>query len=157
MNKKTIKALKAKRSIHLIDIENLCVSSDLTVEMVAEVRAAYFVQVNPSKDDLFVIAASHHNMEAAAFGWPGGFHGFRSGKDGADIVLAQMMLEDDLANRFDTVFLASGDGGLAPFAASLISKGCRVQAVSRIESVSWAMRFATGSVHYLAMTHTLAA
>ncbi len=123
----------------------------------AEVREAYFAQVNPSADDLFVIAASHHNMQAAAFGWPGGFHGFRSGKDGADIVLAQMMVEDNLADRFETVFLASGDGGLAPFAASLMAKGCHVQAVSRIESVSLAMRFATERVHYLKLDHALAA
>ena len=157
MNKKTIKGIKSKRSIHLIDIENLCVTGDLTVQMVSEAREAYFAQVQPSEDDLFVIAASHHNMEAAAFGWPGGFHGFRSGKDGADIVLAQMMLEDDLADRFETVFIASGDGGLAPFASSLRAKGCNVQAVSRIESVSWAMRFAANSVTYLQMTHALAA
>lgn len=157
MNKRTIKGIKAKRSIHLIDIENLCFSGDLTVEMVTEVREAYFAQVNPSSDDLFVIAASHHNMEAAAFGWPGGFHGFRSGKDGADILLARMMVEDDLADRFDKVFLASGDGGLAPFAAALIAKGCHVQAISRTESMSWAMRFAAESVQYLQLTHALAA
>jgi hypothetical protein len=157
VNKKTIKGIKSKRSIHLIDIENLCVTGDLTVEMVAEVREAYVAQVEPSADDLFVIAASHHNMEAAAFGWPGGFHGFRSGRDGADIVLAQMMLEDDLADRFETVFLASGDGGLAPFASALRAKGCHIQVVSRIESVSWAMRYAGDSVQYLQMSHALAA
>ncbi len=157
MNKKTIQAIKAKRSIHLIDIENLCFSGDLTVELVAEVREAYFAQVNPSADDMFVIAASHHNMEAAAFGWPGGFHGFRSGKDGADIVLARMMVEDDLSERFETVYLASGAGGLAPFAAALIAKGCHVQAISRSESMSWAMRFAVESVQYLQLAHALAA
>jgi hypothetical protein len=157
VNKKTIKGIKSKRSIHLIDIENLCVTGDLTVEKVAEVREAYLAQVEPSADDLFVIAASHHNMEAAAFGWPGGFHGFRSGRDGADIVLAQMMLEDDLADRFETVFLASGDGGLAPFASALRAKGCHIQVVSRIESVSWAMRYAGDSVQYLQMSHALAA
>jgi uncharacterized LabA/DUF88 family protein len=157
VNKKTIKGIKSKRSIHLIDIENLCVTGDLTVEMVAAVRDAYFAQVSPASEDLFVIAASHHNMEAAVFGWPGGFHGFRSGKDGADIVLAQMMLEDNLADRFESVFLASGDGGLAPFASSLRAKGCQVQVVSRVESVSWAMRFSSDSVQYLQISHALAA
>jgi uncharacterized LabA/DUF88 family protein len=157
MNKKTIQGIKARRSIHLIDIENLCISGDLTVDRVAGVREAYFAQVNPSSDDLFVIAASHHNMEAAAFGWPGGFHGFRSGKDGADIVLAQLMVEDDLSERFETVFLASGDGGLAPFAAALMAKGCQVQAVSRVESASWAMRLASDSMYYLQISHALAA
>lgn len=157
MNKKTIKGIKAKRSMHLVDIENLCVTGDLTVDLVADIRAAYLAQLQPSADDLFVIAASHHNIEAAAFGLPGGFHGFRSGKDGADIILAQMMLEDDLADRFETVFLASGDGGLAPFASSLRAKGCHVQVVSRVESVSWAMRYAADSVTYLQMSRALAA
>ena len=157
MNKKTIKGIKAKRSIHLIDIENLCRTGNLDVNGVAEVRQAYFDQVQPADDDLFVIASSHHNMEAVAFGWPGGFHGFRSGKDGADIVLAKMMIEDDLAERFANVYLASGDAGLAPFASSLIAKGCHVVSVSRMESASWAMRLATDSIRYLQVDHVLAA
>lgn len=157
MNKKTIKGIKAKRSIHLIDIENLCRTGDLTVDLVAEVRAAYLDQILPGDEDLFVIASSHHNIEAVSFGWPGGFHGFRSGKNGADIVLAKMMVEDDLSDRFENVYLASGDAGLAPFASSLTSKGAHVVAVSRIESVSYAMRLATDSMHYLQISHALAA
>jgi uncharacterized LabA/DUF88 family protein len=68
-----------------------------------------------------------------------------------------MMVEDDLADRFEKVFLASGDGGLAPFAAALIAKGCQVQAISRSESMSWAMRFAVESVQYLQLAQALAA
>lgn len=157
MNKKTIQGIKAKRSIHLIDIENLCRTGDLAVELVAEVRAAYLEQIQPGAEDLFVVASSHHNIEAVSFGWPGGFHGFRSGKDGADIVLAKMMVEDELSDRFEHVYVASGDAGLAPFASSLAARGCHVVSISRVESASFAMRLATEFMHYLNISHVLAA
>lgn len=157
MNKKTIKGIKAKRSIHLIDIENLCISGDLSVQAVREAREDYFAQVQPGADDLFYIAASHHNMQAALFGWGAGAYDFRSGKDGADLVLADAMENDHLAERFDQVYLASGDGGLAPQVEALINQGSTVNVVTRVECVSMAMRLATSSVMYLKDTHALAA
>ena len=157
MNKKTIKGIKANRGIHLIDIENLCRTGDLTVDLVAEVREAYLDQIKPGAGDLFAIASSHHNIEAVSFGWPGGFHGYRSGKDGADIVLAKMMIEENLSDRFENVYLASGDAGLAPFAISLASQGSHIISISRVESASFAMRLATESMHYLQISHALAA
>lgn len=157
MNKKTIKGIKANRSIHLIDIENLCVSGDLSVQVVREAREDYFAQVQPGDDDLFYIAASHHNMQAALFGWGAGAYDFRSGKDGADLVLAEAMETEHLTDRFDQVYLASGDGGLAPQVEALISQGSKVHVVTRIECISMAMRLATDSVMYLKDTHALAA
>ena len=140
MNKKTLKGIKANRTIHLIDIENLCGSCDLTIEAVELAREAYFAATQPGTDDLFVIAASNHNQEAAAFGWPNGKHVFRSGQDGADIELALVMINEHLDQRFQTVVLASGDGGLAPFAEHLIQLGSELVIVSLSNSLSNQMR-----------------
>lgn len=157
MNKKTIKGIKAKRSVHLIDIENLCISGDLSVQSVREAKEDYFAQIKPGDDDLFYIAASHHNMQATLFGWGTGAFEFRSGKDGADLLIAEAMASAHLSERFAQVYIASGDGGLAPWVMSLVSQGSTVNVVTRIECVSMAMRFATDSVIYLKDTHALAA
>lgn len=157
MNKKTVKAIKASRSIHLIDIENLCGGSDLSVSQVEAVRFEYFDLVQPNALDLFVIAASHHNLEASSYGWPGGFHQFRSGVDGADILLAKVMLEDSIQDRFQSVFLASGDGGLAPFASALISQGSQLTVVSGARQMSYAMRQLGCPVVYTTSSFDLAA
>lgn len=157
MNKKTIKGIKATRSIHLIDIENLCGSGDLSVSQVEMVRAEYFELVQPGLEDLFIIASSHHNIEASGFGWPVGCHNFRSGADGADIVLAKAMLEDHIFERFDAVFLASGDGGLAPFASELIRQGSKVTVVTGPTQMSYAMRLLGCPVVYTTSTFELAA
>jgi uncharacterized LabA/DUF88 family protein len=140
MNKKTLQAIKANRTIHLIDIENLCGSCDLTIEAVELAREAYFAATQPGTDDLFVIAASNHNQEAAAFGWPNGKHVFRSGQDGADIELALVMINEHLDQRFQTVVLASGDGGLAPFAEHLMHLGSELVIVSLSNALSNQMR-----------------
>ena len=140
MNKKTLKGIKANRTIHLIDIENLCGSCDLSIATVEQARAAYFDAAQPGADDLFVIAASNHNQEAAAFGWPNGKHVFRSGQDGADIELALVMINEHLDQRFQTVVLASGDGGLAPFAEHLMQLGSELVIVSLRNALSHQMR-----------------
>jgi uncharacterized LabA/DUF88 family protein len=140
MNKKTLQAIKANRTIHLIDIENLCGSCDLTIASVENAREAYFAAAQPNTDDLFVIAASNHNQEAAAFGWPNGKHVFRSGQDGADIELALVMINEHLDQRFQTVVLASGDGGLAPFAEHLIQLGSELKVVSLGRCLSHQLR-----------------
>jgi uncharacterized LabA/DUF88 family protein len=68
-----------------------------------------------------------------------------------------MMLEDDLENRFDKVYLASGDGGLAPFAQSLLKKGVALEVVSAPWSLSIQYRFLGAEVSYLWPDYELAA
>jgi precorrin-6B methylase 1 len=73
----------------------------------------------------------------------------KKGHDGADILLAKAMLEDDLENRFERVVIASGDGGLAPFVQSLVSKFKAVLVVSQPSAIALLMARSGGSVRYL--------
>ena len=158
MNSKTVKALSKHRSIHLIDIENLCCESNPTTEHVRQARDAYFEKIQPGDNDLFfVTVSSKNNLEAAVFGWGQASFSCQEGHDGADILLAKMMLEDDLENRFGKVYLASGDGGLAPFARSLISKGVEVQVVAVPRALSVQYRLIGAHVSYLWLDFELAA
>ena len=146
-----------QRSVHLIDIENLCGESNPTTEHVSIARAAYIDKVKPEEHDLFfVTVSSKSNLEAAVFGWPHASHSFLEGHDGADILLAKMMLEDNLENRFGKVYLASGDGGLAPFARSLIKNGAEVAIVSNPTCLSTLYRFLGAQVSYLWIDFELA-
>ena len=129
MNIKTYKAIKSSRNVHYIDIENVCGSGELTASMVAEARQRYFTQIQPGKDDLFFVAASHHNMIAVCFGWPGAHHQFRSGKDGADIELASDIVYEHPQDLYRSAYVASGDGGLAPFVAYLVQHSLPVTVV----------------------------
>lgn len=136
MNTNKFSKIRSSRGIHLIDIENLCASSDLSVAAVSQARDAYLNLVRPGQKDQFVIASSHHNAEAAYFGWPGGWHGLRSGENGADLVLAEYALENKIYESFGHVYLGSGDGGLAPVAENLVRSGSSLTVVSRIGYLS---------------------
>ena len=158
MNSKTNKNLMQQRSAHLIDIENLCCESNPTVEHVRLAKAAYFEKVKPGNNDLFfVTVSSKANLEAAVFGWGQASFSFLEGHDGADILLAKMMLEDDLEHRFGKVYLASGDGGLAPFAKSLMNKGLEVEVVAVPKALSYQYRLIGADVSYLWLDLELAA
>jgi hypothetical protein len=158
MKSKTVRAISKERSVHLIDIENLCCESNPTTEHVRQARDAYFQKTQPGENDLFfVTVSSKNNLEAAVFGWGHASFSCLEGHDGADILLAKMMLEDDLENRFDKVYLASGDGGLAPFARSLISKGVEVEVVAVPRALSVQYRLMGADVSYLCLDFELAA
>ena len=158
MKSKTVRAISKERSVHLIDIENLCCESNPTTEHVRQARDAYFQKTQPGENDLFfVTVSSKSNLEAAVFGWGQASFSCQEGHDGADILLAKMMLEDDLENRFDKVYLASGDGGLAPFAKSLLSKGVEVEVVAVPRALSVQYRLMGADVSYLWLDFELAA
>lgn len=158
MKSKTVKALSKGRSIHLIDIENLCMESNPTEEHVARAKAAYFAKVQPGEHDLFhVSVSSKNNITAAIYGWGNAAFSCKEGHDGADILLAELMLDGKLGERFEKVYLASGDGGLAPFASSLINQGVEVEVVAVPDALSYQFRLIGANVSYLWLDLTLAA
>jgi hypothetical protein len=158
MKSKTLKAISKGRAVHLIDIENLCMDSNPTEAMVAAAKSAYIKKVNPGPNDLFyVTVSSKGNLVPVLFGWTGATHAFKEGHDGADILLAELILNGDLETRFEKVYLASGDGGLAPFASSLLSKGVALEVVSAPRALATQYRFIGVPVTYIRPELELAA
>jgi hypothetical protein len=158
MNKKTLTSIRKSRTMHLIDIENLCMAANPTFEQVAEARRSYMELVNPGEHDQFLVTvSSRHNLAAAAFGWSGADLKCREGHDGADILLAEAILEGHLEDRFDQVVIASGDGGLAPFVQKLTMLLKQVIVVSQPTAIAFAMRMSGARVRYLTPEFALAA
>lgn len=130
------------RSMHLIDIENLCGSSHLTLDQVRTARQRYVDTGLCREGDLVVVASSRGNFLSSAYGWPSARYLTRDGMDGADLCLAEVISEERLPSRFEKVVVASGDGGLAPFVVNLADSGVDTVVVSTSDRLSRQMRLA---------------
>lgn len=131
MNKKTLKAISSMRSIHLIDIENLCGTPKLTEQNVEAVKNAYLGKVNPGPLDQYIVTVSTRtNLLPAKLGWSNARVLSKEGKDGADLLIAEELRRLSQRDSYRTIYLASGDGGLADEAETVISQGKALKVVS---------------------------
>src|SRR4051812_21864729 len=102
--------VKAGRSLHLVDVENLLAGTAFTERDVTRVAAAYRLAAEVGAQDLVVVASSHHTALPVWFGWGEARRLVRSGPDGADLALLQVITNEDVAVRFQRVVIGSGDG-----------------------------------------------
>lgn len=132
----------ASRTLHVVDLENLAGGPDFTVEHASTVRAAYERTVGIGPHDHVIVATSHHAAAVAWFAWPRTRRLTRSGPDGADLALLDVLALERVADRFPSVTIASGDGIFAAAAARLQAAGCQVTVVSRPQMLSRRLAFA---------------
>ena len=137
------------RTLHLVDIENLAGAAIPSLGQVTEVQGRYVARLSFGADDQVVMAASHLALLNAALGWPNARYRVRSGPDGADLELLDVLLHEDVAARFTRVVIGSGDGVFGHAAANLVSLGVRVTVVSRRDSLSAGLARAARDVVYL--------
>jgi hypothetical protein len=145
---------QSPRELHLIDIENELGCSRFTIADVAAFRLTYLEQVKPAVDAHIVIATSSHmGLVSAGIGWPDARKLLRPGRDGADLALAQVVLEENVEHRFTDITVASGDGIFADIVTALRRIGIRVSVVASSHvSVSRKLVAAAGGVHRLTRT-----
>lgn len=126
------------RALHLIDIENLSQTMILTEQLVTEVKREYFLATRPNPEDIFVVGVSHFNLAAASFGWGSGIANYlvRSGDDGADLALLELLSDTSTLNRFNKVVIASGDGIFFQSSQILAKKGIETSYVARKDCVA---------------------
>ena len=123
-------AHKAGRQLILIDIENLTGTPSPTCDDVETAKAA-LRQVVPGFDDAqHVVACSHHAAPAVAFAFRSARHLWRSGPDGADLALLDVLENERVDERFERVTICSGDGIFAASAAWLAGADVDVTVVS---------------------------
>ena len=60
--------------------------------------------------DQCIVACNHGAAADVGYNWPGVRLLWRSGPDGADLALRDVLLEENVVDRFDRVILGSGDG-----------------------------------------------
>jgi hypothetical protein len=124
------------RTLHVIDIENLVGSAIPTTEQVRDVEGWYTQHIGFGPDDMVVIAASHLGLLNVALGWPHARYRVRSGPDGADLELLDVLLHEDIPNRFTHVVLGSTDRIFGPTSQSLAARGVKVTVVHRRDKQS---------------------
>jgi hypothetical protein len=137
------------RTLHLVDIENLAGDSLPSLGQVREVQGLYRERLAFGSLDQVEIASSHLTLVNAALGWPRAHYRVRSGPDGADLALLDVLRTEDVPGRFTHVAIGSGDGVFADEAARLAAAGVWVTVVSRRRSLSRRLALAARVVVYL--------
>jgi NYN domain len=138
-----------ERGLHLIDIENLTGGGKPSSDQVRIVQRVYSGRLALGTLDQVVIASSHLTLLSAALGWPCARYRVRSGRDGADLELLDILAYEEVAARFTRVIIGSGDGAFARAAAGLTAAGVQVTVVSRRDSLSARLAMAASQVIYL--------
>jgi NYN domain len=137
------------RALHVVDIENLAGAAVPTLARVTEIQSQYLASLRFGVDDQVVLASSHLGLLSAGLGWPHARHLVRSGKDGADLELIDVLEHENIAARFRHVVIGSGDGGFSRAAAELMTRGIHVTVVSRWGSLAYELAKAADDVIYL--------
>lgn len=132
------------RTVHLIDIENLLGEARPSRAGASVARAAYERQTSPGPHDLLIVACNHGAAIEVGTAFTGCRLLLRSGPDGADLALLDVVAAENVEDRFDAAVIGSGDGIFAPVAAQLSRAGVAVSVVSRPESLSRQLRLASG-------------
>jgi hypothetical protein len=138
-----------QRTLHLIDIENLAGNPVPGLIDVLLVRYRYHKRVGFSANDQAIVGCNHLAFRHAGFSWPGVRLLVRSGENGADLELLDVIRHENVAERFSHVVIASGDGIFAPGAAALVALGCHLTVASRRAALSKRLRLTAHQVIYL--------
>ena len=137
------------RRLHLVDIENLAGSSLPSLRQVREAQGLYTDCLAFGAMDQVEMASSHLTLLNAALGWPHAHYRIRSGPDGADLALLDVLRNENVAKRFTHVAIGSGDHLFAKEAAHLAAQGVWVTVVSRRRSLSARLELAAHEVIFL--------
>jgi hypothetical protein len=124
------------RRLHLVDNENLAGASRPTLSQVRQALSLYADCLAFGAMDQVEVASSHLTLLNAALGWPHAHYRVRSGPDGADLALLDVLRHENVAKRFTHVAIGSGDHLFAEEAAQLAALGVWVTVVSRRRSLS---------------------
>jgi NYN domain len=134
------------RRLHLVDIENLIGCPRPTLGEAMRCRDHYDECADVRPDDLVVVACNHGAVLAVGFGWRGARLLLRSGQDGADLALLDVIAHEHVEDRFAAVVVASGDGRFADAISRLGSLGIDVTVVSNGRALSRRLRLAVKHV-----------
>lgn len=137
------------RRLHLVDIENLAGDSLPSLSQIREALGLYTDRLAFGAMDQVEVASSHLTLLNAALGWPHAHYRARSGPDGADLALLDVLWHENVAQRFTHVAIGSGDHLFADAAAHLAAQGVWVTVVSRRRNLSPRLALAACEVIFL--------
>lgn len=130
------------RRLVVVDIENVVGGAVRVVEDVVRARELLHSALDLTGSEQVVVGTSHFGLLAAGLGWDGPRLVVRSGPDGADLALLEVLTQEGVAERFDEVVLVSGDGIFADALGALGALGVRTTVVARADRCSARLRVA---------------
>lgn len=145
------RAAGAPRRFVAVDIENVVGAAVLTVGQAEWALAQIKLKIGIRPCDQIVIGVSHIGLFTSATGWKD-VHPrlvFRSGPDGADLALLDVIESEDLSHRFDELVLISGDAIFTEAIARAEAAGLRTHVAAHHGSLSRRLQVAAGRVTFL--------
>lgn len=134
------------RRLHLIDVENLLATGcpdngDLNCCVAA------YLGLSLLRDNDHVVLASNPMIGLeVGLAWHRGRLLVRHGPSGADLALLEVLEQEHVAERYDEVIIASGDGIFADVVARLEAAGVTVTVVAGADCLSRRLQLAASNV-----------
>jgi hypothetical protein len=138
-----------ERRLHLVDIENLVGDPRPSLGQVRQALGLYTSCLAFGAIDQVEVASSHLTLLNAALGWPHAHYRVRSGPDGADLALLDVLRHENVSRRFTHVAIGSGDHLFADEVARLAALSVWVTVVSRRRNLSPRLALAAREVIFL--------
>ena len=130
----------AQRHLVIVDAENVAGCAVPSATHAASSHTA-LVQAIPDLESSFVVVACNHlAAPAVSWEWTRARKLWRSGPNGADLALLEVLQTEDVAGRFDRVTVCSGDGIFAETVSMLAVVGIRTTVVGLAGHISAALR-----------------
>ena len=126
----------------LIDVENVCGCSLPCRADVERLKRELPNYVDDFAEAQVVVASSHKAGEAVMFGFPTALRRLRSGPDGADLALLDVLSDRRVICRYKKVTICSGDGMFTEIVSELGMLGVEVVIVSLEGCVNNRLRMA---------------
>lgn len=135
------RALRGRRLV-IVDIENVVGGAVLTTEQAVGAHLSIQEVAALNGSEQVVIGTSHVGLVSTGIGWRGPRLVVRSGENGADLALLDVLTEERIEERFDEVVLVSGDGIFTEAVAALGAAGVDVMVVAPLGHCSKRLRVA---------------
>lgn len=147
--------MDSERTLHLIDVENLLCTPNPAPGDVRALESEYRRLADVGEDDHVVVACSHHCARRVWFEWdPSARRLVRSGHNGADSALLDLLAAEHPEERYTRIVIGSGDGAFAEVAATLTDAGVDVEVVAPPTGISGRLRASGAHVRLLARALT---
>lgn len=137
--RRTRSLLARGRQLVLVDIENIAGGACLTESAVRVAKEALAGTRQIRTTDHVVVGTSHIGLVSVGSSWNGVRYVVRSGPDGADLALLDVLTEN-IADRFESIVLASGDGIFARAVAELSAAGVPTTVIGRRGHIARSLR-----------------
>jgi len=145
----TAELLKLRRRVVVVDIENAVGGANIKRDQILWTRRVLDDLVGLHGSDHVIAASSHIGAVEVGVNWPSARRLVRSGPDGADLVLLDVLAQERIADRFTEMVLVSGDGIFADVVADLASRGVHTTVIAHPRGLSRQLCVVAGSVLYL--------